>query len=806
MAIAQSGSSRENMAFRISARTVLELGEELISSDEVAIYELVKNAIDAKSKTGVEIQFHVTLSYSSYCEALQKLENADTSTERNIKETVLARVEATAEPEILQTLKAELARCKNIEALRTILPSVYSATNWIDIRDTGVGMSAEDLMNKYLVIGTPARKRDIERAQAEFEKKSQDGNYVPPPYLGEKGVGRLSAMRLGWLLHLQSATERENALNELEIDWRQFEDLDLYLQDVDIRPTRDGTKPSPNWSGTNIRISGLTGSWSPRRIRDMAITEFAKISDPFSLSQRRFRIAVFFNGERIEIPRMDKEILGAAHATVKASYRVKAGSPGLDVYMTFNGPQRKEDKHLPFENVDLSVLTDDANEKIPTHALRTVGPFEYEAYWYNRQKLKGIDSIGNQNTVRELQRRWSGIMLFRDGYRVLPYGEDKDDWLGLDRRALASPGYKLNKTQFIGRVQISRLANPKLIDQTNREGLKEAPEKYVFVEILRYITQTLLRNFMDEVERSQTQIDVDVGDIQERILTLETRATDAIRRLKRRHRDSNVELQDLEAIFEQMKDYFDQARALAEQAEDERARLIQLAGIGLMLEVIAHELARSTETAMKSLANAQTRDLPADITSTMKVLRTEMQNMNKRLRVLDPLSVAGRHQRDTFDLVGLVRDIFGGRSRQFERHKIRDDVIVKGGKTLSITGVKGMYVQIIENLTANSVFWLSKRAEEDPNFQPVIKVVIDAKLLRLVFSDNGPGISKALKDDVFKPFFSTKDRRRRQGLGLYIARECANYNDARLYLSDEHSEHKTRLNTFILELPTANGR
>ena len=253
-----------------------------------------------------------------------------------------------------------------------------------------------------------------------------------------------------------------------------------------------------------------------------------------------------------------------------------------------------------------------------------------------------------------------------------------------------------------------------------------------------------------------------------------------------------------------MKEYFDQARALAEQAEDERARLIQLAGIGLMLEVIAHELARSTETAMKSLANAQTHDLPAHITSTIKVLRTEMQNMNKRLRVLDPLSVSGRHQREKFDLVDLVRDIFSGRTPQFERHKIRTEVSVKGGKSLAITGVKGMYVQIVENLTANSVFWLTKRAEEDPSFQPMINVAIDAKSLRMAFSDNGPGISEALKEDVFKPFFSTKDRRRRQGLGLYIARECANYNDARLFLSDEHSEHETRLNTFILELPSAN--
>lgn len=791
------------MAFRVSARTVLALGAELISSDEVALYELVKNAIDAKSKTGVEIHFHICLSFSAYSEVLREVEGSDPRPLEQIKESLLARVDATSELEVLRNLKEELSSCKTLAALRKKLPSIYAATNWIEIRDTGTGMSAQDIKTKYLVIGTPARKKEIDLAEAEFSSRHRGGAAPATPYLGEKGVGRLSAMRLGWMLHLESATERDRVISELDIDWRAFEDLDLELQDIEIEPTAGAAKPSASWSGTTVTISGLTGNWSPRRIREVATTEFAKISDPFSLGKRRFRIAIYFNAERVEIPRMDKEILAAAHATVKASYKISHGSPILDVYMTFKGPERKEDKHLHFGNVDLSVLTDDANEEIPGYALRTVGPFEYEAYWYNRQKLKGIDSIGNQNTVRELQRRWSGIMLFRDGYRVLPYGEDKDDWLGLDRKALASPGYKLNKAQFIGRVQISRLGNPQLIDQTNREGLKETPEKYVFVEILRYATQSLLRNFMDEVDRSQRHLEVDVEQVQERISTLELRAGEAIRRLKSRHRESSLELQDMQDMFDQMKQYFDQARALAEQAEDERARLIQLAGIGLMLEVVAHELARSTETAMMSIANAQTQNLPSDIASTLKVLRTEMQTMNKRLRVLDPLSVSGRQRRENFDLVGLVEDIFSGRSRQFERHHIDAKVIKKGGTSLAVTGVKGMYVQIIENLTSNSVFWLKKRREEDPSFSPKIRVGVDARARQLTFRDNGPGISEALREDIFKPFFSTKDRRRRQGLGLYIARECAHYNDARLFLSDEHTEHDTRLNTFVLELQQA---
>lgn len=791
------------MTFKVSARTVLQLGSELISSDDVALYELVKNGIDAKSKSGVEIDIHICLSHTAYSEVMRELEGEDPREVDEIKEEIESRVEATVEPDVLKAFQEALDACKTHAQLQKRLPAIYTEANWIEIRDTGSGMSAADIQDKYLVIGTPARKREIDAAEAEFSGKGSTSNVPATPYLGEKGVGRLSVMRLGWMLHLETAIAQDKNLNELDIDWRRFEDLDLEVKDIQIKPTIGPAKPTRDWSGTTVTISGLRGNWTPQRIREIATTEFAKLSDPFSFGKRRFRIAVYFNGERIDIPRLDKAILSVAHATVKASYKIARGIPSLDVYMTFKGPERTEDKDLHFAKVDLRSITDAITEEIPSYALRTLGPFEFEAFWYNRQKLKGVDSIGNLQTVRNLQALWSGIMVFRDGYRVLPYGEEKDDWLGLDRKALASPGYKLNKLQFIGRVQISRLGNPGLIDQTNREGLKDTPEKLVFVELLKYITQRLLRDFMNEVQDSQKRVEVDLAQVESQINTLEARARHAFRLLKSKHRESSLELQDLQQMFEELKQYFEQARDFASQTEDEKTRLLHLAGIGLMLEVVAHELARSTETAMKSLATAQTEDLPTEVAATLRILRLEMQSMNKRLRVLDPLSVSARQRRETFDLVSLVADTFSGRSPQFRRHHI--EARLHGARSLMVTGIKGMFVQIIENLTSNSVFWLKKEARDNRSFTPKISVTVDAKSRMMIFTDNGPGIGTSLKDEIFKPFFSTKDRHRRQGLGLYIARENAQYNDAQLYLSDEHTEHKTRLNTFVLELPQPNA-
>ena len=52
--------------FKIKARTVLELGSELISSDIIAFFELIKNGFDAGTKNGVEIRFKIVLGLRAY--------------------------------------------------------------------------------------------------------------------------------------------------------------------------------------------------------------------------------------------------------------------------------------------------------------------------------------------------------------------------------------------------------------------------------------------------------------------------------------------------------------------------------------------------------------------------------------------------------------------------------------------------------------------------------------------------------------------------------------------------------------------
>ncbi|HXH42224.1 MAG TPA: sensor histidine kinase [Bradyrhizobium sp.] len=796
------------MAFRVAARTVLELGAELISSDAVAIYELVKNAIDAKSADGVEIHFCIAMKHSAFVDALssaeeleaRKIEEDDTSAAQQL-EADFAELKSSTKAAFIENSPAEartalstaVDRAESPADFRTRLTSAYLAANWIEFRDTGRGMSKEDLLESFLVIGTPSRRRSLD-----VELRTKDAE---PRYLGEKGVGRLSAMRLGSILDVTTSTSEDKRLNHLHVDWSVFDDLDKMVQDIELVPTVGARKPDPESSGTTIRISGIASNWSAKRMVGICTSELARLSDPFSRSKRRFRIAVIFNGSRVDIPRLDRAIFELAHAKATGEHSIVKGKPQLDVELwcgDLGKGNPPEERRLHFEKIDLKSLADD----VPASALRTVGPFSFEFYWYNRRLFRSIDGIGDRKHIQDLQRLWSGIMLFRNGYRVFPYGDDDNDWLGLDRKALASQGYKLNKSQFIGRVSISRTKNPHLIDQTSREGLKDCDEKEVFVELLKFVIQDRLLNFLNEVEERHQPKSIDFDKAEKQVKSLQERAVTSIKELGARHAEEKPKLRELMSFVDEMMAYFAAAKERAEQIEDERDRMLQLAGVGLMLEIVAHELARSTETTLALLSQKPAEGLPAEVNSLFKSLRDEMQTMNRRLRVLDPLSVSGRQRKETFDFVAMVRDVLAGHAPQFKRHNVSIDVTVeRGAKTVMVHGVRGMFVQIIENLIQNSIYWMDLQALDEQKYKPNIAISIGKLPNLLEYTDNGPGIQPSLRDEVFKAFFSTKGKSKRQGLGLYIAADCAKHNGGRIFLSEERKVHRGRLNTFVLEIP-----
>lgn len=396
-------------------------------------------------------------------------------------------------------------------------------------------------------------------------------------------------------------------------------------------------------------------------------------------------------------------------------------------------------------------------------------------------------------------------MVFRDGFRVHPYGGPEDDWLDLDKEAFRSGGYKLNRQQIIGKVDISRRLNPALKDQTNREGLCDCVEKQALKNLLQHILRKRFKTFLEKTEgEHQKQNVVTFGDLRDRFGSQRESIQETVRELKRLSR-THSELKPITTRFEQsiaeIDDALRDAEAVHESLEEKRTRFLKLAGVGLMVEILAHELQRSVFASVSALTDAISEIDDPNIASALKSSRVQMKSLEKRLRVLDRLSASGRQKKEVFEAAAAVKEIFSGRQAQFDRHKIQTSVVTKGSADCRIEYVKGMFYQIIENLTENSVYWLKEQLAIDPSAKLAINVTVDPESRCLLFRDTGTGVAKSDSEQIFLPFYSLKPDDEGKGLGLYICREIAEYHGGSISLVESSMDKDSRLRTFSLDLP-----
>lgn len=792
------------MAFKVSARTIFLLGAELISSDGVALYELIKNAFDARSPD-VTIRVVNRMEYSTYLQHLEYIDNqikanADKRELRSYRKSIIMDLD----PSVLKfdDLKEDIIQASSWSELKSELEKV----NYIEIKDTGSGMSAEDLEDIYLTIGTSVRLNERAKLLDLFSREEVEDTEFRP-ILGEKGVGRLSALRLGNRLYLKTSRRGEKRWNLLDINWRIFAAGGM-IEDVDVSPEIGPHKKDSKESGTLIRISALASEWDVGKLEKIARREFSKLTDPFT-PKTRYPIRLRFNGDKVIIPPISKILFSYAHAKLKAEFTVKNNTPRLVGRVEYL--LREREKAFTYDGTELIGFSGARSQEL----LKSSGPFSVEFYWYNRLLLHELEGIGDRKEVSKLIEAWAGgLMLFRDGFRVNPYGNPEDDWLGLDKKAFKSGGYKVNRGQIIGKVNISSIHNRSLVDQTNREGLRECEEKSVLVNILKHVLEVDFRAFLNDVDKEEKAKEplLTFDDLEERVQNEEEQILISMRLLQRKYpkvdKDTRI-ITAIRASANRIRTLMKEAEQLAKSYEEGRGELLNLSGLGLMVEIIAHELNRATVHTLTMLAEGEKSALSNDTRNLFEALEAQLKTIQKRLRILDPLSTAGRQSKEWFDLIEWTKEILSEHEAQFKRHGIKHTVRIHpkdASKTLRVRMVKGMFIQIIENLLSNSIYWQKQQKVIDNSFTPEIRVTIDTENKILYFADNGPGIAPKRKEEVFHPFFTTKPPGEGKGLGLFISREIAKYHNVELYLSDRPTFHDDRLDTFALNLEGDNDK
>jgi signal transduction histidine kinase len=778
--------------FSVAARTLVHLGAELITSDEVALNELIKNAFDADSRR-VRIDFHIGLDHGELDRLLvtarPRKGTADLKAfvglvaEKIIAAGNAADGDANRAAELVDTIKAS----KSWSEVAAVLESV----NTISVSDRGSGMNKQALESVFLCIGTSSRLG------------TQTSQQLKRTILGNKGIGRLAMMRLGDRAAVTSWTDR-NTADRVDFDWRRFDEPEKAIDDITFdlekaAPAHEGT------SGTVIEVSALRSRWTKNRVEDQFVGAFLRrLQNPFQTTAKQalFPIDVHYNsGPRIPIEGMKKLLSEHAQADLELVFDPHdKKTVDTVVTTTLVDHQRGIDPQLVYRTIEEVAHKVEASPE----ELRSIGPFTARIRWFNRQTMRAQQTLqGNVKAAKLELDLWSGgVAIYRDGFRIGFSGQSTgEDWLALDSTALKREGFTVNRIQVVGALEISHEKNPHLIDRSNREGLVDSRQSDLVRQILiNFAIEELRRHIQHEgQEDKRVALDLAAKTAPETIRARIKHAEQALSEIRAKvPADTKKTVQNiaehLHFIKAETKRFEEAVRQVGERRED----ILELAGVGTVMSGILHELTRTTGHTRQLLQKLAKDESPATKELLVK-LENEIKAINTRLRQLDPLTPSGRHRKEEFDLAALLQTILQGYQSRFERHEIHAALTMSDQddlKPFMVSMVRGFVSLAVENLITNSVYWLQRGLKAGATRRE-IHLELDPESKSLTVWDNGPGIASADKERVFTAGFTLRPRG--QGLGLFIAAEVATYHQAQLVLDGADDDGRYR--TFVLQLP-----
>ena len=343
------------------------------------------------------------------------------------------------------------------------------------ISDNGLGMTKQQLINGFMRISSTDKLHNPTSIRFNRTKA------------GKKGIGRFAAQRLGERLILVTQTKESTNAIQIEIDWDKYSiDKDITAITFPIRNI-----PKEKVEGTTIKIHGLREKWTEASIKRIYryvldlfqpdyLSERSKVDNLAIQNEETFKVnfnLVSNEGKRSflndQISVFNKS-LAIFEGYVDKNHHgiITIKSESLDIDDTMEITYKDEENNY-------SALTD---------VYFKIHYFIYDRPIYYGDRISGPEL----KKIQELSKTASGVRLYRNGFRVLPYGEPKDDWTNIDKRWSTESGkinIPLNNQNLFGFVEIIDPTGNIFEETASREGLIEND---AFNQLSDFINKSLI--------------------------------------------------------------------------------------------------------------------------------------------------------------------------------------------------------------------------------------------------------------------------------------------------------------------------
>jgi len=652
------------------------------------------------------------------------------------------------------------ADAKNVELKFLNLADAKKAR--IIISDDGHGMNYDTVVNRWMVPATTDKSNT---------RKSPGGRYMQ----GEKGIGRFAASILGNIFYMET-TDKSGLTTMLAVDWSVFE-AEKYLDEIEVLVE---SKKLGKKTGTELVVEPheKVGEWNEKEI-EFLIKELRKLVSPI-IEKEEFNISVEFNNTGIE--KYDN-----THKKIEPFPMLELFDYRLSGVVNKNGKasliyENQVEKNIPEENFEMDVIP--KNGKLCGSLELDFRVFDREAEAIENLINRGIkepDSgkyLGKRET-RQLLNELCGVSIYRNGFRIRPYGEPGYDWLLLDKERVQNPSQRIGSDQIAGFITIADKEKSHLEEKSARDGLKENSYYAGLVEIAKKCLAELEErrfNFRRKTGRGRKIVKIE-NEIN-MLFDFDMLKASIGKELK----ESEVHPQILTKVENIIEKTEKQKADILKQIKDTVAMYQGQVTLGKIIMVIMHEGRKPLKYLkeqssrilkwIKELKENYDEDLFEKIINRLEDTRKEAILLIELFSRLDPLAVRKRERKkdvNIFSVVERAKELFGAELSEKNIEYINE---VADGVTF--WGWEQDFYVALTNLIDNSLYWLPMSKKKEKRI--TISASYDDKSVMIDYRDNGPGISKKHIEEalIFEPGFTTKPDG--TGLGLAIAGDVIENN------------------------------
>ena len=369
--------------------------------------------------------------------------------------------------------------------------------NEIIIADNGNGMTLKDLKDKWLFVAYSEKKGNTPKLEDDKKESYRDKIQEKRHFAGAKGIGRFSSDRLGQNLTIITRKKNQNRVEQIDVDWSKFEkDQNEIFEKIKVehKSILDSNVNFPNSKphGTILKITNLHSHWDRVQLKRLKHS-LEKLINPFS-ETNDFIIEIICNNE-LEEDNRKNDVGNFIHierdkinGTIKNSIIeiLNLKTTQLSVNISNNEIVTKIiDRgsliyHIKEKNKEYNLLE---NVKIDLYFLNTAAKSNFT-------RNMGIQVVN-----------FGSVFLFKNGFRVQPYGEFGDDSWGLDQRKQQGYNRFLGTRDLFGRVDVITNSTEQFKEVSSRDGglvetdgyfqLMRAFKETGFIRLERYVVGVL---------------------------------------------------------------------------------------------------------------------------------------------------------------------------------------------------------------------------------------------------------------------------------------------------------------------------